>query len=297
VLRFRGLERELAAAREAARAGRLDAAVQAYRTAIASSPGSPFLHRELAAIERQRGNVDGAIEQFRQAAALDPSDAGSLADVAMLLEARGDLQGALQAYNESLAIESSAPIEASRNALRDRMELLSLPAEYRAIESAPQTTRADLAALIGVRLGPLLQTAQASEPIVITDVRMNWAESWILAVARAGVIEPFANHTFQPAGIVRRADLAQAVVRLLPRVALAEQNKSWQDERRTFSDLSRGHLAYPAAAVAVASGVMAAGPDDSFQPSRPVTGAEAVAAIGRLQALAGPRVARGAGGR
>jgi hypothetical protein len=60
-----------------------------------------------------------------------------------------------------------------------------------------------------------------------------------------------------------------------------------------FSDLSAGHLAYPAASVAVAAGVMTLGPDASFEPTKTVTGGEAIAAINRIESLAG----RLAGGR
>ena len=40
-----------------------------------------------------------------------------------------------------------------------------------------------------------------------------------MAVAHAGVMEPFANHAFQPRPLVRRVDLAQVVSRLLAQVA------------------------------------------------------------------------------
>ena len=45
------------------------------------------------------------------------------------------------------------------------------------------------------------------------------------------------------------------------------------------------HLVYPAAAVAVASGVMPLVDGERFEVNRSVTGAEAVAVIDRLQAL------------
>ena len=48
-----------------------------------------------------------------------------------------------------------------------------------------------------------------------------------------------------------------------------------------------GHLAYPAASLAVASGVMKVGADNSFQPSAPVSGADAMEAIARVETLAG----------
>jgi hypothetical protein len=102
-------------------------------------------------------------------------------------------------------------------------------------------------------------------------------------------MEPFANHAFQPRTVVRRTDLAQAIERLLTRIAPLKPAaaKAWESTRWPFPDLAPSHLAYLAASTAVASGVLTTGPDGSFQPSRLVSGAEAVEAIGRLEALAG----------
>jgi len=110
-------------------------------------------------------------------------------------------------------------------------------------------------------------------------------------VARAGVMEPFANHAFQPRTVVRRTDLAQAAARLLARIAAQgpARAKGWESARLKFSDLSPNHLAYPAASVAVASGVMKTTADNAFQPSRAVTGAEAIETIAKIEALAGLR--------
>ena len=292
VLKFRNVEQDISRAREAARAGRVDEAVQAYTAAIAASPDSAFLYRELAAVERQKGDLDAALEHLRRSVALDPTDARSLAQIGEILEGRGDQAGAAKAYADSLAIEPNAAVEGKLEALRASDALARLPAEYRAIEQAPQVTRADLAALIGIRLGPLLQNGRrANEAALITDVRNNWASTWIMQVARAGIMDPFANHAFQPRAVVRRADLAQAAARLLARVA--SQNpaaaRAWETARLKFTDLAPSHLAYPAASVAVASGVMKTGDNSSFQPSRAVTGADATEAIAKIEALAGLR--------
>jgi hypothetical protein len=101
-------------------------------------------------------------------------------------------------------------------------------------------------------------------------------------------MDPFPNHTFQPSGAVRRGDLASAVSRVLTLIA-AEKPKlaaRWRDPRPRFSDLSPAHLAYPAAARAVSAGVLDMLDDNSFQLARPVSGAEALLAIQRLEALA-----------
>ncbi len=287
VLKFRVAEQRLADARAAAGAGRLDEAIRAYTAAIASSPGSAFLYRELAGAERQKGDAAAALAHFRTALDLDPADAGSLTGVGDVLEASGDFDGAAQAYSNALALEQSAALQAKLNAVRARADLARLPAEYREIDGAPQVTRGALAALIGVRLAALLQPDLRVDAEPITDVRDDWAATWILTVARAGVMEPFANHAFQPGTEVRRIDLAQAVERLLTRIAPLKPAaaKGWESPQ-SFPDLAPSHLAYPAASTAVASGVLTTDPDGSFQPSRIVTGAEAVEAIRRLETLA-----------
>jgi tetratricopeptide (TPR) repeat protein len=290
VLRFRNVERGVGRAREATRAGRLEEAAQAYATAIAGSPDSAFLYRELAGVERQRGDSDAALEHFRKAVSLDP-DAKTLALIGELLDAAGDLDGALKAYEEAAAIEPSADLEKRLDEVRAKTALARLPAEYRAIDQAAQITRADLAALIGIRLSAMLTGARRGDAALITDVRNHWAAIWIMSVARAGVMEPFSNHAFQPRTVVRRTELAQAVARLLARIGAQSpaRAKAWESARLKFSDLSPSHLAYPAVSIAVASGVMKTVGDNAFQPSKAVTGAEAIAAIARVQALAGSR--------
>jgi tetratricopeptide (TPR) repeat protein len=289
VLKFRSVEQNIARARDLARQGHVDEALQAYAAAVARTPDSPFLYREMAALERQKGNVEAALTDFRKALALDPADARSLEQIGEILEAGDDLEGAEKAYADALALEPGAEVEKKLDAVRDRMAFARLPAEYRAIDEAPQITRGDLSALIGIRLGPLLQSGRQRDAVLITDAGAHWASTWIMNVARAGIMEPFANHTFQPRAIVRRTDLAQAVARLLARIPppRAAQVRSWETARLKFSDLSPGHLAYPAASMAVAAGVMKTVPENSFQPARPVTGAEAIEAIGRLELMAG----------
>ena len=211
VLRFRSVQEGLANARAAARAGRLDEAIRAYTTAIASSPDSPFLYRELAAVERQHGDTQAALDHFRKAVELDAADASSLVQIGELLEAGGDLDGAAKAYSAALAVEPNADVQARLEMVRARADAARLPAEYRAIDDTAQVTRGELAALIGVRLAPLLAPDPRLGAVVITDLRNHWAATWIVTVSRAGVMDPFANHTFQPRTLVRRVDLAQTV--------------------------------------------------------------------------------------
>jgi tetratricopeptide (TPR) repeat protein len=289
VLRFRGLQDLIDTARAATAANRLDEAASAYERAIAASPDSPFLHRDLAAVRQRQGNTDAAIDGFKRAVQLDPADAASLIQIGELLETRQDFAGAEGAYRQAASIEPSADLTARLARLAERARDIKLPAEFRAIVAAPQITRGDLAALIGVRLEELLASAPARE-VVVTDITQHWAAPWIATVARAGVIEPFANHTFQPASPVTRADLASAVSRTVTLAAASRPElRPFLTARPDFADMSTAHLVYPAASVAVASGVMPLAAGSRFEVARLVSGAEAADTVLRLRNLAGVR--------
>jgi tetratricopeptide (TPR) repeat protein len=287
VLQFRGLQEIIEGARSAAAAGRLEDARLAYGRALDASPDSTFLHRELGIVERKLGATAAALEHFRRATALDPDDAASLVQIGELLEQQQDFAGAEAAYRKAAAVLPSADLSRRIAALEERMREARLPAEFRAIGAAPEITRADLAALLGIRLDPVLRGALPRE-VVMTDVRGHWAESWITQAARAGVLEAFPNHTFQPGQRVRRADLAGAISRVV--ALLAERMPALRvhlTARPAIADMPATHLDYPAASVAVSAGILPLLEGNRFQVARTVTGAEATAAIDRLLTLAG----------
>jgi tetratricopeptide (TPR) repeat protein len=286
VLRFRTLQEVIDAAREAARSGREADARAAYARALAASPESPFLHRELGLLDRKTGHLDQALEEFRRATTLDPSDTTSLVQIGELLDERGDYTGAEAAYRQAADVEPSVELSARVAAAAKNAREAKLPAEFRAALTAPQLTRGELAAIIGVRLANLVGEAPERQ-IVVTDTRGHWAADWIGPVARAGIMDPFANHTFQPRTRVRRGDLATAVSRLLALVAARDNEvRARLDQRPAIADLTPRHTQYRAVAAAVASGVMPLLAGDRFQVAQPVSGAEAVEAIDRVRALA-----------
>ena len=288
VLKFNGIQQNIERARKAAEKGNLDDARQGYLAAIAASPESPFLYRELAAIEHTSGDNRSALVHADQALKLDAADARALALVAEIYEGSQDWAKAADAYAALNAVEPSDATAAKVDAMREKAAFDTMPAEYRAIETSPSVTRAQLAALIGVRLDDLLRRARGSNPVVMTDVRGSWAAPWIMSVTRAGVMEAFPNHSFQPSGAVRRGDLAQAVSQVLSLIATEKPRLAakWRDPHPKFTDVGPTHLAYVAAARAVSSGVMSMLEGDTFQLARPVSGAEALDAVSKLQTLA-----------
>ena len=282
---MRQLQDRVSRAERAASAGRWDEAREAYLAAIAASPESPFLHRDLARAERRAGRDEDALAHARQALALDPDDARAHVIVAEVLDAQGDFAGALAAYERAAAIESTAAVAEAMARVRERARDAALPPQDHAIATAPAATRADLAALLGVRLGAVLSAAPQRQ-IVVTDVRGHWAQRWIEATARAGAMEVFPNYTFQPSSRLRRADVADTVSRVLALVTTGSSAVRWDLMAVRVADVPPEHLAYPAVRRAVAAGVMTLD-GDAFGLLQPVTGAELAGVVARLEGLRG----------
>jgi tetratricopeptide (TPR) repeat protein len=285
VLRFRATQAMLGRAKSAADARRYDEAAAMYRQAIAASPESGFLYRELGFVEQRAGQSASALEHYRKAVELDPNDARSHAGVGAILEGRGDVTGALASYERAHGIDPNEVPENVLARLRAAAALATMPAEYRSIPERPIVTRADVAALIGNRLDSLIARAQPRQ-VIITDIRGNWAQQWIAPVVRSGVMDTLPNYEFEPSRQVRRAELATTVSRLLTLIGAVKPDlaKRWQAARVNINDVDRSHLSYPAVSLAVASGVMSLA-GGNFELLRGVSGAEITDVIGRIEAL------------
>ena len=285
-LRFVGLMDQVARARAAGAAGRDAEARAAYERVIVASPGSGFLYIELAAVELRLGDTDAALEQLGRAAELDSNVVAPWVLMSEIYLARGDLDRAEQALRRAHTIEPGEDTARGLADLEARRRAASLPPEYREIETAEAITRGQLAAVIGVRFETFLADAAAGRTTIITDARDHWGYGWILAVARAGIMEPDTNYRFQPEQVVTRADLARVAVRVL-HLPAGDAPSRPVAARISFSDLAADHLSYPAASEAVAAGVLQPLEQNTFQPGRPVSGAEVMTAIGRLGDLVG----------
>jgi tetratricopeptide (TPR) repeat protein len=288
LLRFRELQSLIETGQRARQAGRYPEAVAAFQRALERSPASRAILRELAVTERDAGMLDLAEAHVRSALAIDARDAEAYALLAGILERQARFADAAAAMSRALALDPRPEWRERRDSLEMLAAAASIPVEVRALPSAESVTRAQAAAYIGVQLEALLARAPRRVAAVATDVRDHWAAPWILAVTQAGVMDVFANHTFQPGNAVRRGDLARIVAQLLPLLPKSRQSdvSRWRGARPRFADLPAGNLFYPAAALASASGAMNA-EDERFFHTRPATGREVAEAIARVAQLAG----------
>ncbi len=293
LIRLRITQAEVTAAARARAAGRLDEAQAILERALQASPSSPVMVRELAAVEFARRALDPAEQHARQAVELDSSDADALALLGSVLEARGKTSEAADAFGRAVAIDPRPAWHEKRDALRARAAFEALPAEYRGIPEARTVTRAQVAAMIGIDLDPLVRRAPRKPAVVLTDVRTHWAVPWILPVTQAGIMDGFPNHTFQPNAVVRRSDLAQIASQLINLVAAGRPDEvaRWRTERPRLDDVPTGHVLYRAIALAVAAGVVKGDGTGRFGPGEPASGADLVAAVARIKQLSGtPRL-------
>jgi hypothetical protein len=189
---------------------------------------------------------------------------------------------AAEIYRALLATDPADPLaREGEKAAREELELLSMPEEYRQIVAAPRVTRADLAALVAVRV-PALRRLGPGDPRVALDIGASWAREQVARVLALGIMDVYPNHTFQPGALVRRVDLARAVARTLDRLG-------WPPSAGPPpGDMSPSHLDYAAVQRVLGAGLMGLAESGGFEPWRPVSGREAIEVVDAVSRLVGP---------
>ena len=272
-------ERRMGLAQAALERGDTEEAAREYAAALEAAPEVAGVRLALAELLAGQGLLAEAVAVLEE----DPSGDRPVAlRRAALLAEQGDFTGALSVYRGLLARDPGD--EAARQgekAARESLELMSMPEEYRLIPEAPRVTRAELAALVSVRVRAL-RRLPAGEPRVAVDIGGSWAREHVARVLALGLMDPYPNHTFQPGSMVRRVELARAAARALDRLGIPPAPAP------APADMSRSHLDYGAVERVLGAGLMALAESGGFEPWRPVTGREAVEVVDGIERLASP---------
>ena len=278
-VRLQVTERRVAAARAALAAGTPDAAIAEYRHALEAAPELAEIRLALADVLVQKGQPEAA------AAALEAhpeEDRQVLLRLGEVLTGLREYGRALEAYRRVLALDprDEDALRLSRQ-VREALEMLQMPEEYRRIPSSTTITRADLAALVMSKVSLLSRLPPGTAKVAI-DISGSWARDHIIRALALDILDVYPNHTFQPAAVVRRGDLAQAVQRVLdvahhPATTLANP-----------TDMTPNNLFHYPAARVVGAGLMDLTEGGAFEAWRPVTGQEAVDVLEGLVRLVGP---------
>ena len=278
-LKLQVTERHMAAAREAARTGDDETAAREYRAALEVAPELAEMRLALAELEVTHGDTAAAVATLRD----DPSgDREVQLRLGQVLLGRGDYDEARTVYREMLARDpADAEARQGERTAQEALDFQAQPEEYRQIASSARATRADLAALLAVKVGAV-QRLPPSDPRLAVDISGSWARESITAVVGRGVMEVYPNHTFKPQATVGRADLARALSRVLVRLG-------WRGGAGPApADMRPSHLDHDAVRRVVGAGLMELGPEGQFEPWSPVGGREATEVVEALSRLVDP---------
>jgi tetratricopeptide (TPR) repeat protein len=278
-VRLQVTERRVAAALQALGAGDRMAAITEYGHALVAAPELAEIRLTLAQLMESEGLT-------AEAAAVLAADPRNDRRVQLRLgETLTGLRRFVQASDVYARLLTSDPRDGEARKGYERLlqqqEFWRMPEEYRRIYSAARITRADLAALIAVKI-KALDRLQAQEPSVVTDISGSWAKQHVLRVLGYGIMDVYPNHTFQPAATVRRGDLAWSLSQIL------DQLRWPQATPPEIRDMWAAHLYHSAAVRSVSAGLLELSPTGAFEPWRAITGPEAVAAVEALARLVGP---------
>lgn len=278
-LKLQVTERRVGAARAAREQGRSEDAAAEFRAALDAAPEIAEVRLELAGLLLEQADVAGAVATLEA----DPGgDRAVLLRLGELLAGEREYERALGAYRVLLSRDAS-DAEALRRAteLRQAREFEEMPEEYRRIYDASRISRADLAALISVKLTALSRFAPGPTQVAV-DISGSWAREHIIKLLALDILDVYPNHTFQPGAVVRRGDLARAVAQVLGLVG-------WRAPAApALSDMSPNNLFYEAASRVVAAGLMDLTASGAFEAWRPVSGGDAIAVLEGLIRVVGP---------
>lgn len=277
-LRLQVTDTRVSAARTASQAGDSDRAVEQYQLVLQAAPELSGVRLELAGVLADRGEVEAAIALLES----DPAaDRQVLLRLAELVFGRGEHERALDVYRRVLEADprDEEALAAARR-VRETIEALQMPPEYRRIIDEEAITRADLAALMMVKVRKLAQAPLGPGKVAI-DISGSWARDHIIRALALDLVTVYPNHTFQPGATVRRGDLARAVARAMDIL------KYPPGPAPRLSDMSANNVFHYAASRVVGAGLMDLSDDGAFQPWRPVSGREATDVVEGLVRLVG----------
>ncbi|MBK5257758.1 MAG: tetratricopeptide repeat protein [Vicinamibacteria bacterium] len=261
--------------------GRKSEAIVMLRKVLDVAPELSPVRLELADLLVDSGQRTEALSVLGGAQDADRNIAIRIAS--MRLE-DGDLDGAETALRrglEDVAEDSEGAALLAR--IKERRAFLALPEPLRGIGDASRVTRAELAALVVVRVEALKSRTPASVAGVASDLSRTWARPQVLRAIELGLMDVYPNHTFQPSGAVRRGELAVVAARVLDLVGWGRSSGT------PPADMSPSHLQYASVLRVLGAGVMQNRPSGVFEPWKIISGAEAKAVVDSLARLSTQR--------
>jgi Tfp pilus assembly protein PilF len=251
---------------------------EAFLKALYYSPQSTAAHLSLAEIFKKENNLKNALVHLKAASTIEPDNKSILNVYAETLYQAEDYPRSLEVYERLLDLEpENDNIQTRVKALKNRLGIFELPSQYDAIPASEAITKEEVAALIEVKFKDTLDEPKTQPPIII-DISTSWASKYILRAASLGLLDVYANHTFQPKKIFTRAEMADVLNKLIN--YLKRKNYVFisqiPPEKIQISDVSPDNYYYQPILRIISYGIMNLSADRTFNPDLPVSGQEAI---------------------
>jgi tetratricopeptide (TPR) repeat protein len=238
----------LRSAERAEKDDRLSDAEQLYKQALTILPNDATLHLRLADLLVKESKLDEAAGQRKTSEELRPRHTDVVRNNP---EPKGDDLDDLGRWGNEIGI-------------------------FREIQAASNVTRERVAAII-VRYFPQI-TERPQTPQIVTDIETSWARSEIQTVVDLGLMDTFANHTFDPGALVSRGDFATALARLIQILGLPPVTGA----PIQTPDVAATNTQYSDIQLVLGHGLMTLQDPGVFGVSDNVSGQDAIRAAGRL---------------
>jgi Tfp pilus assembly protein PilF len=267
--------------------GNIEKSKEAYLKALYYSPESTEAHLALSEIYKKANDLKSVLVHLRAANANEPSNKKILAEYAeALFKAEQYLKG-LEIYENLQELEpQNKEIQERIESIKNKLGIFELASQYNIIPASVAVSREEVAALLAVKFKGILEDPVAKNPIV-TDISTSWASKYILKVTSLGILDVYANHTFEPKKTVTRAEMAEILLRLIDFLKKKGYKliQQFSPERIQISDVAPDNYYYPLIAQIIAYQIMDLSPQKTFSPEQSLSGPEAIKILDIVLAL------------
>jgi tetratricopeptide (TPR) repeat protein len=283
ILKLKSTEQHLSHARALAESNP-DEALNNLQRAREIAPEIPEIPLQIATILIHQDKCEEAVPYLEEAMKQAPDNLEIQKQLAACMESLKNYERAISLYQAIYAEEPPGPEGPKKiEMLQKKLAIQRLPEEFHTISSTDQISRSQLAALIIVNL-EFLSKYKSLNSSIIVDTFDNWAKNFIQRCVDLGIMDIYPNRTFQPELPITKLELAKAASRLME---ILETNKGVQVKKSeiTVPDVSTRNIYGPMIAQTVSAGLLSLDADGNFHPARPVSGAEAISMVNRVQSI------------
>lgn len=248
------------------------------------APEIPDIPAKIAEVLIHQNQCQEAVPYLEEALELSPDNIGYQKNLAECMEILQNYEMALNLYKAIYAEQPPGP--EGRKKLETLQKLISiqkLPEEFHSIPRTDQITRGQLAALIIVNL-EFLSKYRSLNSSIIVDNFDYWGKNFVQKTVDLGIMDIYPNRTFQPNLPISKLELARAASRLLE-ILETNQGIKVQKTKIEVPDVSARNIYYKMIDEALSAGLLSLDADGNFHPGRPVSGAEAISMVNRLQKI------------